>query len=200
MVVKLVPYQLGFGIQQGAEAAAHAARSFIGSMTKGQALLKVDFTNAFNTLSRDEMLTVIHDELPELFPFIDSCYSSQSFLRCGQYILLSDEGPQQGDPLGPLLFCATVMSLVKRVKSQCNIWYMDDGTMGGEVDTLVADFQMLMVEARKLGLVVNIAKCEVITDDKEVYVLQKIRSIAPDIQHVKTASAIRPGSNFGLPI
>ena len=85
VVIKLVPSQLGFGIRQGVEAAAHAARSFLGSMTKGQALLKVDFTNAFNTLSRDEMLTVIHDALPELFPFIDSCCSGQSFLRYGQY-------------------------------------------------------------------------------------------------------------------
>ena len=65
---------------------------------------------------------------------------------------------------------------------------MDDGTMGGEVDTLVADFQILVVEGRKLGLVVNIAKREVITDYKEV--LQEIRSIAPNIQHVKTASAM----------
>ena len=71
---------------------------------------------------------------------------------------------------------------------------MDNGTMRGEVDTLVADFQMLMVEGQKLGLVVHIAKCVVITDDKKV--LHKIRSIAPYIQHVKAASAML----FGAPI
>ena len=49
---------------------------------------------------------------------------------------------------------------------------MDNGTMGDEVDTLVADFQILMIEGWKLGIVVTIAKCEVVTDDKEV--LQKI--------------------------
>ena len=151
-------------------------------------MLKIDFTNAFNTLSRDAMQAVIREELPELYPFIESCYSGQSYLRFGHYTLLSDEGSQQGDPLGPLLFCATVMSIVKRVKSQCNIWYTDDGTLGGEIDTLLTDFEMLMAEGRKLGLVVNIAKCEVITDDEEV--LQKIRSVAPSIKHVKRASAI----------
>jgi hypothetical protein len=106
MVTKLAPAQLGFGIQWGAEAAAHAARSFLSNLSDGQALLKIDFSNAFNTLRREHMLAVIHEEMPELFPFIYSCYSGQSFLRFGQYTLLSDEGTQQGDPLGPLLFCS----------------------------------------------------------------------------------------------
>ena len=72
---------------------------------------------------------------------------------------------------------------------------MDDGTMGGEVDTLLEDFRMLMVEGAKLGLIVNIAKCEVITDDENV--LQKIRDIAPSIQHVKTSSAILLSAPIG---
>ena len=79
-------------------------------MDKSQLLLKIDFTNVFNTLHRDEMLSVIHDEMPELFPFIDSCCLVQSFLWFGQSTLLSDEGPQQGDPFDPLLFHVTVMS------------------------------------------------------------------------------------------
>jgi len=39
-VAKLTPAELGFGIQLGAEAAAHAARSFLNNLTEGQALLK----------------------------------------------------------------------------------------------------------------------------------------------------------------
>ena len=58
--------QLGFGIQQGAEAAVHAARSFLTNLTENQVLLKINFCNAFNTLRRDQMLAVIHEELPEL--------------------------------------------------------------------------------------------------------------------------------------
>ena len=114
------------------------------------------------------MLSVIQNELPELFYFVASCYSSSSFLRFGQFTLMSAEGPQQGDPLGPLLFCLTVMSLVKRIKSPFNIWYMDDGTIGGDVETLMADFQMLTDEGRKLGLVINVAKCEIITDNDDL--------------------------------
>lgn len=195
VVVKLAPSQLGFGVQQGGEAAAHAARSFLANLIDGHALLKIDFTNAFNTLSREEMLNVIHNELPELYPFIDSCYSDPSFLRFGQYTIISDEGPQQGDPLGPLLFCTTAMSLVKRIKSQCNVWYMDDGTMGGDVDTLLTDFLMLIEKGREIGLVVNVAKCEIITNDDEV--VQKFKAIAPDISHVRPASAMLLGAPIG---
>ena len=36
------------------------------------------------------------------------------------------------------------------------------GSLGGEVDTLLVNCQMLMVEGRKLGLVVDVAQCEVI--------------------------------------
>ena len=72
---------------------------------------------------------------------------------------------------------------------------MDDGTLGDEVDTLLADFRMLLEEGKKFGLVVNVAKCEVITDDDEV--LQKFRDIAPDIRHVKTASALLLGAPIG---
>jgi hypothetical protein len=45
MVTKLAPAQLGFSIQWGAEAAAHAARSFLSNLSDGQALLKIDFSN-----------------------------------------------------------------------------------------------------------------------------------------------------------
>lgn len=114
VVVKLVSSQLGFGVLFSAEVAAHAGRSFLLlNHGRGQTLLKTYFSNAFNTVRRDAMLSKVHKELPELYPLIYSCYSDQSFLRFGQYTLTSDEGTQQGDPLGPLLYCNTTMSLVQ---------------------------------------------------------------------------------------
>jgi hypothetical protein len=121
VVIKLAPKQLGFGVRFGADTAAHAARSFLSNLERGQALLKIDFSNAFNTLRRDQMLYMVQNELSELYPFIYSRYSDQSFLRFGQYTLTSEESTQQGDPLGPLLYCCTTMSLVKRVKSVFNV-------------------------------------------------------------------------------
>jgi hypothetical protein len=57
---------------------------------------------------------------------------------------LSDEGCQQGDPFGPLLFSVTVMPLINRMQSNFNVWYMDDGTIGGNADVLPNDIQLLI--------------------------------------------------------
>ena len=70
--------------------------------------LKLDFANAFNSLHRSDMLLSIRDCLPEFYAFCLSSYAQPSFLFFGSHVILSQEDPQQGDPLGPLLFCTTV--------------------------------------------------------------------------------------------
>ena len=53
----LQPYQLGYACRGGAEAAAHAARSFATNVNvEENVLLKLDFRNAFNTVHRDHNL------------------------------------------------------------------------------------------------------------------------------------------------
>src|SRR6218665_2719898 len=49
----LGPIQLGVGIPGGAEAAVHATRLWVTTMPEDSVLVKLDFTNAFNTLRRD---------------------------------------------------------------------------------------------------------------------------------------------------
>ena len=97
-------------------------------------MMKLDFVNAFNSISRDEILRVINEELPELYPFVSTCYSSTTHLIFGDFVIDSDEGAQQGDPLGPLLFCTAMLKLAKMLKTELNLWYMDDGTPGGDAD------------------------------------------------------------------
>ena len=80
-------------------------------------MLKLDFKNAFNMVKRENLFHIVREQMPELYPFIHVCYSSASFLNFGEYQLLSDEGVQQGDPLGPLLFCATSLKLARSMKS-----------------------------------------------------------------------------------
>ena len=72
----LAPLQLGFGVKQGAEAAAHAARCYISNLGPGEAFLKIDFTNAFNAVSRDEIFRSAEEDVPELLPFINVCYGT----------------------------------------------------------------------------------------------------------------------------
>jgi hypothetical protein len=47
-ITKPAPYQFDFGVRFGAKATVHAARSFLLNHDRGQALFKIDFSNAFN--------------------------------------------------------------------------------------------------------------------------------------------------------
>jgi len=55
--------------------------------------------NAFNTVSRDEVLRVVHDELPEPYTFVHTCYAGSSLLTSANINCRSDEGLQQGTRL-----------------------------------------------------------------------------------------------------
>ena len=130
MAELLRPKQLGFGISRGAEAAVHASRIFLHNLQPQQLILKLDFRNAFNCLHRDKMHTAVREKVPGLFPLIHSVYSSPSCLFFGESILQSAEGVQQGDPLGPLLFCLTIHDMLQQVNCEFGVFYLDDGTLG----------------------------------------------------------------------
>ena len=68
------------------------------------------------------MFHVVREHLPELYMFIHMCYSSASFPNFGEYQLLSNEGIQQDDPLGLLMYCATSLKLSRSMKSEVNAW------------------------------------------------------------------------------
>jgi len=108
----LMPHQLGIGAKGGAEAIIHASKAFLDCISDSQALIKLDFCNAFNTLRRDCLLEAVVNTIPELLPYISSSYESSSTLRFGDFTLESAEGIQQEDPLGPLLFIITIAGLL----------------------------------------------------------------------------------------
>jgi hypothetical protein len=165
MAMQFLPVQLGFGVPRATEAAAHAARSYIADLQPGQGLLKLDFKNTLNTVRRDNMFQTVNEEIPELYPFVHMCYASASLLAFGEYLLLSDEGAQQGDPLGPLLFCSSSLKLARSMTSEFNLWYMDDGSIGGDVSSLLSDLETVRRVGPTIGLILNKDKCELITSD-----------------------------------
>jgi hypothetical protein len=77
---KFALVQVGFGVQRAAEAAAHAARRYIHGLQRGESVLKMDFSDAFNSVHRDSIFEAACDKLLELFTFIFICYSNSSFL------------------------------------------------------------------------------------------------------------------------
>ena len=92
------------GVRGGAEAVAHAARRYLAEMGPDQVLVKLDFINAFNSVRRDAVLEAVALHVPELLAFTKSAYGAPSILQFGDEQVLSEEGVQQGDPLGPLFF------------------------------------------------------------------------------------------------
>ena len=164
----LSPRQVGAGIAGGCEAAVHASRRYLENLQEGKVLIKLDFSNAFNSLHRGEMLRAALERVPELYPFIFSAYSSSSSLLYGASTVLSNEGPQQGDPLGPLLFCNTIHPLLVSLKSELAIGYLDDLTLAGDQSSVADDARRIVIDGGQLGLTLNIAKCELITHNNTV--------------------------------
>jgi len=156
------PIQLGVGTPGGCEAAVHAARRFLETMPNDNVVVKLDFSNGLNCLHRSDMQKSIADRVPELLPYCHSAYANPSVLYYGQYTIMSQEGPQQGDPLGPLLFCNTIHPLLESLGSVLRSGYMDDVTLGGSQGTVAKNVQTVMDVGRDLGLNINVSKCELI--------------------------------------
>ena len=195
MAALLAPHQLGYGTPLGAEAAVHASRIYLQNMQEHHLLLKLDFKNAFNCLRRDKMLAAVSEKAPELFPFIHSAYGTPSSLFIGDTIIQSAEGIQQGDPLGPLLFCLTTMEIMEQLRSELIIFYLDDGTLGGSVEDITQDLQIVEREAGKLGLQLNHAKSEIISHDHRA--VSSMLEAVPDLYPVRPELATLLGSPIG---
>jgi hypothetical protein len=111
--------QLGVACRGGAEQIIHSMRTTVGThwINADFTILKVDFENAFNSVDRNTLLRECKQHFPELFPWVEWCYGSQPVL---QYNLttyfISSSGVQQGDPLGPMLFCLVLHVLMREIK------------------------------------------------------------------------------------
>jgi len=159
----LQPTQLGVGTPGGCEAAVHATRRFTESMPADHCVVKLDFCNAFNSLHRDVMLDAVLEKVPGIYKFCHSSYSKPSELvYCGRSIF-SREGPQQGDPLGPLLFCNTIQPLLLSLSCKLNLAYMDDVTLGGPESQVAHDVEVIRRKGEEIGLVLNDKKCEFVS-------------------------------------
>ena len=63
------PHQLGVGTLGGCEAAIHSARRSLEALPSGHVFVKLDFTNAFNSLHRHDMLLSVDDRIPEIYTY-----------------------------------------------------------------------------------------------------------------------------------
>jgi hypothetical protein len=100
------------------------------------------FANVFNEVSRQKILDIGPEKYPELYPYLKMGYAKTSHLWWDGHRMMSAWGVQQGDPLGPLLFCLVIHPVVTEVANQVVaefpdltaegvinlfIFYLDDG-------------------------------------------------------------------------
>src|SRR6218665_590121 len=116
-------------------------RRWVTSMPTDCVLVKLHFTNAFNTLRRDSHLEAVERDIPELCSFAHASYSCRPMWRHGSSVIRSEESTQQGDPMGPLEFCIALQPILSELKSELRVAFLDDLTLGGKVDVVAHDVQ-----------------------------------------------------------
>ena len=161
------PAQVGVAVKGGAEKAVHAVRAWAqrhaGSATK--ALVKLDFTNAFNCISREAVLQQACTDFPALARWSVWCYRQPTRLQFGERALDSSSGVQQGDPLGPLLFSAALQPLAADLRSSSldiAVHFLDDGVLAGELADVASALARVQRRAAAIGLTLNLGTCEVV--------------------------------------
>jgi hypothetical protein len=190
----LRPHQMGFATSCGTEAIVHSCRRYLSSGNSGL-FLKLDFANAFNTVTRSKVLEAAKDHVPSLFPLVFQAYGTPSHLLFGEELIQSAEGLQQGDPLAPPLFCLVVHSLVRSLLSPLNCWYLDDGTLAGPGILVLKDLITIQAASKDIGLQLNPAKCELhITGEEEQEAVDAITSLLPGIKILDAAECTLLGA------
>jgi len=153
------PRQLGVGIQ----GAARQPSTLLATTFKVWLLTILWLNSILPTCSAVCIGLTCCCQLETAYPSCLSSYSQPSFFYFGSHVILSPEGPQQGDPLGPLLFCSTIHPLFTSLSSNLTLGYLDDLTLAGPQSAVAADIQQVIAEGSKMGLRLNPSKCEVIS-------------------------------------
>jgi len=155
----------GVGCKGGVEVVAHSLRDTLAKhKSSNLGLLKIDFRNAFNEVSRSHFVKAACKMFPAMSSWTEWCYGGESMLLYDHlHVILSLAGVQQGDPLGPLYFCCGIMSLVNEIQAMnpvYNKWYMDDGGIVGDIELLQKVWDLIKSRGPELGLHLNASKCE----------------------------------------
>ena len=152
--------------------------------------------NAFNCINRDIVLDKVKEKIPSLFNLLWQAYSSPSHLFYRQEIISSETGIQQGDPGGPALFSLGIDHIIKKLKCEVNLWYLDDSNMADRPEVVLEDLKLLLRELEKIGLSVNASKYELtcLNLDNPDNVINDFKLILPNLKITTIDKSIILGS------
>ena len=92
-------------------------------------------------------------------------------------------------------FCLTIQELVSSLSSEFNVFYIDDGTIGGNLADLQADFQRIKDQGQALGLYLNVDKSKLISYDESA--VTAVMCAFSGLQFTRAHQATLLGSPLG---
>ena len=134
---ELQPIQVGD--TGGAEAAVHATRRLLSNLSDNHVFVKLDFSNTFNSVRRDTILTTVADKMPELYRFVHDSLGCNPKLIYGDNVIISTGGSQQGDPLTGILRVSPTDPTRERGTNHHG--FVDDINLEGEISSIAGDIQ-----------------------------------------------------------
>ena len=132
------PHQLGVACPYGVEKIVHGLRICIEEHVNDNdfVVMKIDLQNAFNLVSRQARqapLDKCRARFSELFQWAVGCYGDHPLLLSAMGTLRLESGVQQGDPLGPLLFCLVLHKVVTATQFAHSIHFTPGTWMMGSL-------------------------------------------------------------------
>lgn len=93
---------------------------------------------------RDTMLKAVYTSVPEIYSFCHlSCSNAYDF-KFADHHINSEEGVQQGDSLGQLLFCLTIHPFIQSLSSNSIACYVDEITIGDPAEVVAEDVKSIV--------------------------------------------------------
>ena len=169
----LWPKQIGVAAPLGAEVGSQTVRQWCkrNQTTAGKILFVADFKNAFNSIDREQFLRQVRHQLPGLSRWAEWCYGGPSKLFFDGTVISSEVGVQQGDPLGPLFFSFALQPLLLELGDipglDISFSFLDDLVLAGAQLAVARGISLLEASSRRLGLELNMSKCEIITPTQQ---------------------------------
>jgi hypothetical protein len=160
-VAMVAHHQCGVLLKRGAETITHSIR-IARAANPSLVGLKVDCSNAFNSVLRRAIRQSVALHLPQLTRYLAQAYNRPSIIFCGLTKLRSTRGGFQGDPLMPTIFSTALFPVDEAIAAEAGLeawfWYLDDFVALGTPESVAKALQILERELKKLGIQLNMGK------------------------------------------
>ena len=132
-------------------------------------VLKSNVKNAFNSISRDQIMEQVSLTFPDLYNHVIQMYgkpSSLVFMQGSSMVIIpSEEGVHQGDPLSPVLFAIAIHPVLTKIQKShsqvCVLAYLDDVFLQEGAKSVLAAFHDLKETFSPINLIIADKKCEI---------------------------------------